>query len=96
MLFNENRRAVADLERKIAKLKAEGKDPTLPQKPDVARTNTASSPASVHHPQQPYAGPSHPPSNLPGNNTMMESHATVDESFMVLAGQRVRGLFDMS
>ncbi|KAF5391322.1 hypothetical protein D9757_002067 [Collybiopsis confluens] len=76
MLYHEHRKAAKDLERKIEKLKNEGKDPSLPQKS-----------YPTHPIPQPIAGPSRiipspPPQHL------ADSQGTVDESFMLLAGQR--------
>ncbi|KAF7295116.1 hypothetical protein MIND_01050000 [Mycena indigotica] len=67
MLENEHKKASKDLNRKIDQLRAEGKDPSLPQKTVVAQTS-----------QPP------PPTQRP----MSDSQGTVDESFMLLGGQR--------
>ncbi|KAL0577249.1 hypothetical protein V5O48_004737 [Marasmius crinis-equi] len=78
MLHNEHKKANLELERKISRLREEGKDPTLPQKPDIRRVSSANpaSPTFV----QPVPSP-------PPTRPLMES-GTVEESFMVLGGQR--------
>ncbi|KAI1787929.1 hypothetical protein LXA43DRAFT_895593 [Ganoderma leucocontextum] len=81
MLHNEHMKMGKDLQRRIAKLKEENKDPSLPQKPP--RTPTAGPSTSVS-PPPPQSAPS-PPPQLP--NKLSESQQTVDESFMLL-GQR--------
>lgn len=73
-----------DLQRRIAKLKEENKDPSLPQK--AARAPTAGPSTSVSPPLQ--SAPSPPPQV---QNQLSESQQMVDESFMLL-GQRVRSL----
>lgn len=83
MLHNEHMKMGKDLQRRIAKLKEENKDPSLPQKP--ARAPAAGPSASVSPPLPPSA-PSPPPQL---QNKLSESQQTVDESFMLL-GQRVR------
>ncbi|KAF9466384.1 hypothetical protein BDZ94DRAFT_1288371 [Collybia nuda] len=81
LLYNEHCKAVKDLQRKIDKLKEEGKDPTLPQKLDRLPPSTTSN----SRPQYgvPRSAPSPPP-----QRPMYESQNMVDESFMLLAGQR--------
>lgn len=81
MLHNEHMKMGKDLQRRIAKLKEENKDPSLPQKP--ARAPTAGPSASVS-PPFPQSAPSPPPQL---QNKLSESQQTVDESFMLL-GQR--------
>ncbi|KAG6829989.1 hypothetical protein H0H87_009596, partial [Tephrocybe sp. NHM501043] len=80
LLFNDHTKAAKELERKIEKLKEEGKDPALPQKLEVAKIQT---PRSSRHPGIPRSAPSTPPLR-----PMTDSQNTVDESFMLLAGQR--------
>lgn len=82
MLYSEHNKAGKELQRKIAKLKDENKDPSLPQKPPRVASNQ-SGPASMAPPIHP---PSPPPGNVPSN--LSDSQQTVDESFMLLA-QRV-------
>ncbi|CAK5277774.1 unnamed protein product [Mycena citricolor] len=85
MLYNDHQRAGKDLERRIEQLKAEGKDPSLPHK--VANTPRASTmperrtEKSSHSPQSESA----PSAPLP--RPMTDSQG-VDESFMLLGGQR--------
>ncbi|KAL0947137.1 hypothetical protein HGRIS_013268 [Hohenbuehelia grisea] len=79
MLHNKHTKAGNDLERKIAKLREEGKDPALRQKVD---------PPQVPHstrfmPNVPPLAPSSPP-----QRSMNDLQNTVDESFMLLGGQR--------
>ncbi|KAF8638503.1 hypothetical protein AX16_010486 [Volvariella volvacea WC 439] len=87
-LHNEHSKAAKELQRRIEALRQEGKDPNLPQKPPPA-------PPRINSPSNfgiPRAAPS-PPPNQPAGLTpqrsvnMAESHS-VDESFMLLAGQR--------
>ncbi|OCH95624.1 hypothetical protein OBBRIDRAFT_745393 [Obba rivulosa] len=78
MLHNEHSKAGKDLQRKIAKLREENKDPNLPQK--STRSSTATS--------LPQSMPAHPaPPSPPQRSRMIDSQQTVDESFMIL-GQR--------
>lgn len=91
MLHNEHVKAGKELQRRIAKLREENQDPTLPQKapPRNAQlhmhrnggSSNAAPPAPVPAPFTPmYASSS---------SRLLDSHNNVDESFMVL-GQRVR------
>jgi hypothetical protein len=84
MLYNEHCKAGKELQRKIAKLREEGKDPTLPQKPDHPPQSIATQSTSPAHPGIPRHVPSPPP-----HRRMTDSQNTVDESFMLLGGQRV-------
>ncbi|KAL1709880.1 hypothetical protein EV121DRAFT_252482 [Schizophyllum commune] len=76
LLYNEQRKTEKDLQRRIDKLKQDGKDPTLPQKPEP------------RPPPSSYMGPRSNPSPPSSTRPMSDSQNTVDESFMVLAGQR--------
>ncbi|KAG5354168.1 hypothetical protein C0989_003681 [Termitomyces sp. Mn162] len=80
LLHNDHTKAAKELERKIEKLKEEGKDPALPQKLEVAQAQT---PRSSRPPNLTRSNPSTPPLR-----PMSDSQNTVDESFMLLAGQR--------
>ncbi len=81
MLHNEHKKASSELERKILKLREDGKDPTVPQKRDV--------PSKSHFGDSGATGSSRT-SSPPLRPPMMDSHeGTVDESFMLLGGQRV-------
>ncbi|KAF8061512.1 hypothetical protein FPV67DRAFT_283106 [Lyophyllum atratum] len=80
MLYNEHCKAAKELERKVEKLREEGKDPSLPQKLELPQL---SAPRSSSHPGIPRSTPSTPP-----HRPMTDSQNTVDESFMLLAGQR--------
>lgn len=82
MLHNEHIKAEKELQRKIEKLKEDGIDPSLPQKP-----TSPARPAPV--PSTLSRGPSPLPSSNLKDRAMMDSQQTVDESFMVL-GQQVR------
>ncbi|KAJ7172697.1 hypothetical protein C8R46DRAFT_1086944 [Mycena filopes] len=81
MLYNEHHKAGKELQRKIEQLKAEGKDPSLPHRPDPPQLSTRSN--SHPYPSFPRSAPSPPP-----NRPMTDSQGTVDESFMLLGGQR--------
>lgn len=85
MLYDDQRKLEKELQRRIDKLKAENKDPTLPQKPAQPHAPIAS-PSFDMGTYSPRAVPSPPPYT---RGRMMDSQATVDESFMVLGG-RVR------
>ncbi|KAJ7489923.1 hypothetical protein B0H11DRAFT_2010985 [Mycena galericulata] len=82
MLYNEHHKAGKELQRRIEQLKAEGKDPSLPQKPDPPQSS-AVRPNSHPYPAFPRSAPSPPP-----HRPMTDSQGTVDESFMLLGGQR--------
>ncbi|KAJ4480547.1 hypothetical protein C8J55DRAFT_513126 [Lentinula edodes] len=79
MLCNEHRRTGKELLRKIAKLESEGKDPTEPQKSNQIQSN--SNPQTI-------AGSSRIIHTAPPQQHLTDSQVTVDESFMLLAGQR--------
>ncbi|KAH0830512.1 hypothetical protein J3R83DRAFT_1963 [Lanmaoa asiatica] len=89
MLYNEHIKAGRDLERRIAKLREENNDPTLPQKISLAqmraeRSSSSSASSGGPHPSYPTPSPPPPPS---ASLRLMDSQNNVDESFMVL-GQR--------
>ncbi|KAA1471263.1 hypothetical protein DENSPDRAFT_837220 [Dentipellis sp. KUC8613] len=78
MLANEHSKASKELQRRIASLREQGIDPTLPQKPAIPR------PPSL--PSRLASGPSpSPPPNARGR--LSDSQHTVDESFMLLGQQ---------
>ena len=78
MLHNEHTRAAKELQRRIAALREEGIDPTLPQKPTPPRPSPTSAPVAQGSSASPLG---HPKERLPDSQ--------VDESFMLL-GQQVR------
>ncbi|KAH9946287.1 uncharacterized protein BXZ73DRAFT_95791 [Epithele typhae] len=80
MLHNEHMKSGKDLQRKIAKLREENKDPSLPQKP--TRSASGQKPHTAVPPPQPVPSPPPPP-----QSKLSDSQQTVDESFMLL-GQR--------
>ena len=86
MLYNEHYKAAKELQRKIDQSKAEGKDPSLPQKPEL--------PKAIHplrHNSNPYAVLQRVNTSSPqALRPMTDSQNTGDESFMLLGGQRVR------
>jgi hypothetical protein len=91
MLHNEHVKAGKELQRRIAKLREENQDPTLPQKtpPRNAQLHmhmNGGSPNAV--PRAPVPTPSIP-MYASSSSRLLDSHNNVDESFMVL-GQRVR------
>jgi hypothetical protein len=79
MLYNEHSKAAKELQRRIAALREEGIDPTLPQKPAPPRPS----------PPTALSAQGSPPSPLPLPRGRMPD-SQVDESFMLL-GQQVRG-----
>ncbi|KAI0957112.1 hypothetical protein AcW1_005608 [Taiwanofungus camphoratus] len=81
MLHNDHAKAGKELQRRIAKLREENKDPSLPQKPTK---NSPSAAVAARAPLPPQSAPSPPPQT---RSRMSESQQTVDESFMLL-GQR--------
>ncbi|KAI0361877.1 hypothetical protein OH77DRAFT_1416053 [Trametes cingulata] len=86
MLHNEHMKLGKDLQRRIAKLREENKDPALPQKPTrTASTSSAAGPSTNAAVPPPQPVPSPPPQ--PHSSKLSESQQTVDESFMLL-GQR--------
>lgn len=76
MLYNEHARAEKELQRRIAALREEGIDPTLPQKPAPPRPSPASALTAHGSSASPLA---HPKERLPDS--------MVDESFMLLGQQ---------
>lgn len=90
MLYNEHIKAGRDLERRIAKLREEHKDPTLPQKVPQMRAEHNSSSSNTK--SRPYPTPS-PPMPPSASLRLTDSQNNVDESFMVL-GQRVRNVVE--
>ncbi|KAH8107203.1 hypothetical protein BXZ70DRAFT_282945 [Cristinia sonorae] len=84
MLYNEHAKAGKELQRKISKLREEGKDPSLPQKSMRPATSDATPGPSAAPPQ---LTSSPPPS---ARNNLSDSQQTVEESFMLL-GQRSEG-----
>ncbi|TCD66453.1 hypothetical protein EIP91_001333 [Steccherinum ochraceum] len=84
MLYNEHAKAGKELQRKIAKLREEGKDPSKPQKSLKPTSNNATSGPSVAPPP-----PASSPPPTPRNN-LSDSQQTVEESFMLL-GHRSEG-----
>src|ERR1700691_181363 len=84
MLYNDQCKLGKELQRRIEKLRAENKDPTLPQKPVQSPRVPLASPSFDMGAYSPRAIPS-PPPYVRGR--MMDSQATVDESFMVLGGR---------
>ncbi|KAH9483759.1 hypothetical protein JR316_0003235 [Psilocybe cubensis] len=84
MLYNEHCKAAKELQRKIDQLKAEGKDPSLPQKSDIPKNPPPRQNSNS------YAGPSrvNTSSPQPLRAAMTDSQNAGDESFMLLGGQR--------
>ncbi|OSD02865.1 hypothetical protein PYCCODRAFT_1435151 [Trametes coccinea BRFM310] len=86
MLHNEHMKLGKDLQRRIAKLREENKDPSLPQKP-IRRASAASKASLSANAPVPAPEPAPSPPPQPHNSRLSESQQTVDESFMLL-GQR--------
>ncbi|KAF8841199.1 hypothetical protein BDN67DRAFT_1010888 [Paxillus ammoniavirescens] len=89
MLYNEHTKAGKDLERRIAKLREENKDPTLPQKASPRNAGvhaqlSVPGPSSIPHAS--HSTPT-PTPHRSASMGLMDSQNNVDESFMVL-GQR--------
>ena len=80
MLYNKHCKAEKELQSKIESLKQEGKDPNLPHKPErpLSPLVRGVQLSGIQTPQASASPPSRP---------MID---TVDESFMLLGGQRVR------
>ncbi|TFK72517.1 hypothetical protein BDN72DRAFT_792170 [Pluteus cervinus] len=79
LLHGDHTKAGKELQRKIQVLKAEGKDPNLPQK-------MASPPTRMKSPSQ--FGSAQGATSPTPQRPMMDSQNNVDESFMLLGGQR--------
>lgn len=88
MLYNEHSKAGKELQRKIAKLREENKDPSLPQRAPSrsAVPNVPSANVSAISLATPKTSPSPPPQL--GAARLSDSQQMVDESFMLL-GQKV-------
>jgi hypothetical protein len=86
MLYNEHCKAAKELQRKVDKLKEEGKDPCLPQKPELPKV-----PHTLHNTSNANAPPPRRNTSSPQHlgRPLTESNMG-DESFMLLGGQRVR------
>ena len=84
MLYNEHCKAGKELQRKIDKLKDEGKDPSLPQLPDLSQKALPPKLNSTTYHGAPRINTSSPQLRF-----MTDSQNTGDESFMLLGGQRV-------
>lgn len=91
MLYNEHIKAGKELQRRIAKLREDNHDPTLPQKttPRHVQThkNGGGSNTSPHAPAPAPSAQLH--ASASSSSRLLDSHNNVDESFMVL-GQQVR------
>jgi hypothetical protein len=85
MLHDQHMKAGRELQRRIVKLREERKDPSLPQIiPSVMPPATVrASPAQQQQQQQQQL------QQLQQQRKLTDSQDTVDESFMVLGGQRV-------
>ncbi|KAF5324941.1 hypothetical protein D9611_004350 [Ephemerocybe angulata] len=89
LLYNKHCKERDDLYRRIEKLKSDGKDPNLPQKSERPSTYSNSRPNSQPAPPSSFQGNPHTPQfTQPQSRLMSDSSNTVDESFMVLGGQR--------
>ncbi|KZT69081.1 hypothetical protein DAEQUDRAFT_738400 [Daedalea quercina L-15889] len=84
MLCNDHSKAGKELQRRIAKLREENKDPNLPQKPTSGGPSSSNATRPVMLP----SAPSPPPQ---AQNRLSDSQQMVDESFMLL-GQRCSAL----
>lgn len=85
MLYNDQCKLGKEIQRRIEKLRSENKDPSLPQKSAQLPIRAPhASPSFDLGTYSPRAVPSPPPY---GRGRMMDSQATVDESFMVLGGR---------
>lgn len=82
MLYNDQCNKGKELQRQIAKLREENKDPNLPHKPPT-RTK-APAVAATPSPPQPSTS-----SGIQRPSRMSESEQMVDESFMLLGQSRV-------
>ncbi|KIY67716.1 hypothetical protein CYLTODRAFT_431207 [Cylindrobasidium torrendii FP15055 ss-10] len=80
MLHKEHAKAAQDLDRRITKLRDEGKDPSVPQKRDL--------PKKPSTPRRSAAGRVGASSLRPMGDSAHAPEGTVDESFMLLGAQR--------
>ncbi|XP_006458434.1 hypothetical protein AGABI2DRAFT_190715 [Agaricus bisporus var. bisporus H97] len=85
MLHGEQIKAGRDLQRKVEKLKEEGKDPSQPQPKSSAPTANAH---QVMHTQRALNSSPKIPSRIGSPQPPQRMIDTVDESFMLLGGQR--------
>ncbi|KAG2041966.1 hypothetical protein BDR03DRAFT_932209 [Suillus americanus] len=91
MLYNEHVKAGKELQRRIAKLREENQDPTLPQKttPRHAQVHTHKNGGGSNvfpHAAAPVpSAPLH--ASASSSSRLLDSHNNVDESFMVLGQQ---------
>lgn len=86
LLYNKHCKERDELLRKTEKLKNEGKDPNLPQKPDQPLTSYSRQNSQHALPPSSYTSNPHPSHS--SQQTLRPMTDTVDESFMVLGGQR--------
>lgn len=96
MLHADQTKAAKDVQRRIDKLRAEGKDPALPARPPAPSRAASSAlggtsndePASSRIQNGGQASGHDGSQTTPHHQPMSDSHIPVDESFMLLAGQR--------
>lgn len=92
MLYNEQLKEGRDLQRRIEKLKEEGRDPLQPQPTNKAHPPTTANiqPRNTIVPSQRTTNhPPHVPGRIESPQPLQRMTDTVDESFMLLGGQRV-------
>ena len=89
MLYNEQMKAARDFERRIEKLKEEGKDPSQPQPLSTASNANSKPKNAAAPPQWPVSPPPQVPNRTESPQPLQRMIDTVDESFMLLGVQRV-------
>lgn len=89
MLYNEQMKAGRDLERRIEKLKEEGKDPSQPQPLSTAPSTSSKPKNATAPPQWTVSPPPQVPNRTESPQPLQRMIDTVDESFMLLGVQRV-------
>jgi hypothetical protein len=91
MLHDQHIKAGRELQRRIAKLREEKKDPSLPQIiPSVVPPATVRASPTPQQQQQHQQPQQQQPQQFQQQRKLTDSQYTFDESFMVLGGQRVR------
>jgi len=85
MLYNEQLKESRELNRRIEKLREEGKDPSLPQ----PTTTSNIQPKNALIPHRAMTSSPQVPGHMESPQPVQRMTDTVDESFMLLGGQQV-------
>jgi len=85
MLYNEQLKESRELNRRIDKLREEGKDPSLPQPTTASKIQPKNTPT----PHKAMTSSPQVPGRMESPQPLQRMTDTVDESFMLLGGQQV-------